>query len=350
VEIRELGTTGIEVDAIGFGTEHLPPDADIIAEIVETAVERGGPRFVDVLQIDPAGDGAYVWDGLGPIIREHRDKLVLACHWGIGYLYDLDSCKRTFPDALAHVGNDFVDVAMMTMVGEPGRTGAWLDDSLAELERYRRDGHIGCIGASVHDVHAAIELVERDAIDVLMFAVNMTQHGDERQQSLYQACAEHGVGLIAMKPYSAGLLLRAGGEPTSIMPLQCLDYVLDQPVATVVPGVRNADELRAALRYETASTAEKDHTSALEAVHRELAGHCVHCRKCMPCAQGIDITAIVAMVGWARSGMQDWMREMYANQRVKPSACDGRGVCMASCDFDVDIVGVMRRAVELFET
>ena len=311
MDCRELGKTGIEVGAIGFGTEHLPPDADTIAEIVETAVD-GGANFIDVLQIDPAGDGAYVWNGLGPMIREHRDTLVLACHWGIGYLYDLDSCKRTFPEALAHVGNGFIDVAMMTMVGEPGRTGAWLD--------------------------------------VLMFAVNMTQQGDERQQSLYQACAEHGVGLIAMKPYSAGLLLRVGGEPTSITPLQCLDYVLRQPVATVVPGVRNADELRAALLYETASAAEKDHTSALEAVHRELAGHCVHCRRCMPCAKGIDITAIVAMVGWARGGVQDGLRGMYANQQVKPSACDGRGVCMASCDFDVDSVGVMRRAVELFET
>jgi len=40
---------------------------------------------------------------------------------------------------------------------------------------------------------------------------------------------------------------------------------------------------------------------------------------------------------------------MYANQAVKPSVCDGQGACMEACDFDVDIVGVMRRAVELFE-
>jgi len=142
VRQRELGRTGIHVGEIGFGTEHLPPDREVIAEIVETGV-MGGATFIDILQTDPAGDGAYVWDGLGPAIREHREKLALACHWGIGYRYDLDYCRETFPEALARVGNDFVDVAMMTMVGEPGRTGAWLDDSLAELERYRRDGQIG---------------------------------------------------------------------------------------------------------------------------------------------------------------------------------------------------------------
>jgi len=339
----------MEVSEIGFGTEHLPPDADTIAEIVETAVEAGA-SFIDVLQTDPAGDGAYVWDGLDPMIREHRSQLVIACHWGIGYRYDLDYCKETFPEALARVGNNFIDVAMMTMVGEPGRTGAWLDESLRELERYKRDGHIGCIGASMHDVRTATELVASDVIDVLMFAVSMTQHGDERQLALYHACAEHGVGLIAMKPFSAGLLLQADGESTSITPLQCLDYVLAQPVSTVVPGVKSADEMRTALRYLAVSNEEKDHRPALPKIHRELVGQCVHCRQCMPCAQGIDITSIVATVNWAHGGVQDWLKAMYAAQPVKPSACDGQGICMEQCDFGVDIVGVMQRAVELFES
>jgi len=347
MEYRELGTTGIKVSSIGFGTEHLPPQPEVMAEILDVAMEAGA-TFVDVLQIDPEGDGAYIWDGLGPLLREHREKLVLSCHWGIGYLYDLDSCRRTFPQALKHMGNDYVDVAMMTMVGEPGRTWDWLDASLKELERYKRDGHVGCIAASMHDVGAVLDVVGSDAIDVLMFAVNMTQHGDERLHALYRACDDHGVGLIAMKPFSAGLLLSVDGQPTSISPLQCLDYVLGQPVATVVPGVRNADEMRASLRYIEASEEERDHKPALTHVHRELAGHCVHCRKCMPCSQGIDITSIIAMVNWARDGVQDWLRGMYSGQRVKPAACNECGDCMSSCAFDVDIVGVMHRAEELF--
>ena len=351
MKTRELGRTGIAVSEIGFGTEHLPPDAGVIGEIVETAIE-GDATFLDVLQIDPAGDGAYVWDGLGPLIREHREKLVLACHWGIGYLYDLDSCKRTFPEALGHVGNDFIDVAMMTMVGEPGRTGSWLDASLRELESYKSQGQIGCIAASVHDVNLATELAKGGTIDALMLAINMTQFDDERLPELYHACNEGGIGLIAMKPYSAGLLLRVDGKPTSITPAQCLDYVLGQPVSTVVPGVRNADELRAALAFYGTPEAKRDHHKALPTLYRSLAGHCVHCRRCMPCSKGIPITSVIAIVNWAREGVQDWLRSMYKALPVKPSACDGCddcGDCMEACAFDVDVVGVMRQAVELFE-
>lgn len=348
MEYRELGRTGIRVSAIGLGTEHFPMEPEVQAEILAVATEAGA-NFIDVLQIDPAGDGAYIWNGLGPLIREYREQLVLSCHWGIGYLYDLENCKRTFPEALKHVGNDYIDVAMMTMVGEPGRTGAWLDASLKELTNYKNAGQIGCIAAAMHDVDVAIDIVKRDAIDALMFAVNLTQANDERQQALYRACAEHEVGLIAMKPFSAGLLLQVEGQPTSVSPLQCLDYVLQQPVATVVPGVRSADEMRASLRYFDVPSSERDHTPALETVYQELAGHCVHCRKCMPCPVGIDITSIVAMVGWAKEGVQDWIKGMYANQQVKPLACNECNACMEACAFEVDIIGVMRRATELFE-
>jgi len=346
---RKLGTTGIQVGEIGFGTEHLPPDAGTIREIIEVAIE-GGVNFIDVLQIDPAGDGAYVWDGLGPLIRERRDRFVLACHWGIGYRFGLDDCKRTFPVALRAVGNDVIDVAMMTMVGEPGRTGDWLDLSLRELETYKRDGHVRAIAASVHDVDVATGLARSGSVDALMYYVNMTQYDDARQQTLYEACREKGVGLIAMKPYSAGLLLRVNGEPTSITPLQCLDYVLSQPVTTVVPGIKNAQELHGALAYYDVADDKRDHRPALERVRRELAGHCVYCRACMPCPAGIDITSILSIVNWARGGVQDWLRGMYDGQAVKPSACSECEACTDACGFDVDVMGTMRKAVDLFES
>jgi len=66
-------------------------------------------------------------------------------------------------------------------------------------------------------------------------------------------------------------------------------------------------------------------------------------------AKGLNITAIIAWVNWARGGVQDWQQGIYAGLPVKPTVCDGCGECMEPCDFDVDIVGTMRKAVDLFE-
>ncbi len=65
------------------------------------------------------------------------------------------------------------------------------------------------------------------------------------RKELYHACAVHGVGVVAMKPYAAGLLLTEG-NPSSIVltPVQCVNYALTQPaVCTVVPGCKNITEM-----------------------------------------------------------------------------------------------------------
>ena len=348
MKYRSLGKTGIEVSEIGIGTEHFPADKEIMAEILAVAVESG-LSFIDILQTDPAGDGAYIWNGLGPLIKKYRDKLVLAAHWGIGYNYDLSYCRQTFPEALSQAGNEYIDVAMMTMVGESGREDEWIEESLKDLSRYQERGHIGCIGASAHDISAAIKLVKSGMLDVLMFTVNMTQSGDTQHQELYQACIENEVGLIAMKSYSAGLLLNVESKPTTITPVQCLSYVLSQPVSTTAVGIKNADELRAALGYCSATTSEKDYQPALDNLHQELAGHCVYCNHCLPCEEGINITSVVSINNWAKWGVQDWLEGMYSALPVKPTACIGQGDCMERCAFDVDIIGKMRHVVAVFE-
>jgi predicted aldo/keto reductase-like oxidoreductase len=312
------------------------------------AVESG-VNFIDILQTDPAGDGAYVWNGLGPLVKQYRDKLVLAAHWGIGYQYDLPYCRKTFPEALAQVGNGFIDIALMTMVGESGREDEWIEESLQELRQYKEKGQIGCLGGSAHDLSTALKLVTSGVLDVLMFTVNMTQAGEPQHQALYQACLENEVGLIAMKSYSASLLLKVAGQPTTITPVQCLSYVLSQPVSTIAVGVKNGDELRAALAYCEATRSEKDYQPALDNLHQELAGHCVYCNHCLPCEEGINITSVISINNWAKWGVQDWLEGMYAALPVKPSACIGQGDCVERCAFEVDIVGKMRHVEAVFE-
>jgi len=348
MEYRQLGRTGLEVGVIGLGTEHLLRQRETMDEVLRTAVEAG-VNYVDLLYIEATGSDADFWDNFGPVLRPHRHQLVLAAHWGSGGArYELDYCQRCFEEVLACLGNDYADVAILTMVDEQKKWDGWAQKSIEHLRRYQERGHLGYIGLSGHEVPIALQAVNSGLIDVLMFGINMLRHGEE-EKALIQACVDRGVGLVVMKPYFGGTLLFVDGQPTPITPVQCLAYVLSLPVSTTVPGVKNAAEMRATLRYCQATEAEKDYRPALANVHEYLEGHCVYCNHCLPCPQDINIATTILSTDWAQGGLNDELRAAYASLPVKASACTECGDCLARCPFDVDVIARMHQAVEVFE-
>jgi len=202
---------------------------------------------------------------------------------------------------------------------------------------------------SGHTASTATRAINSGLIDVLMFPINIIQHSEEESKALCQACVEQNVGLVAMKPYYGGRLLFTGGKLTGITPSQCLAYVLSQPVSTTVPGVRNAEELRATLYYLEATDAEKDY-SQIKDIRSYLAGQCVYCEHCHPCPQKINIARTIWLVDQTQEGITRELRSAYSKRRTKASECSECGVCMERCPFDVDVISKMRKAAELFET
>jgi predicted aldo/keto reductase-like oxidoreductase len=173
--------------------------------------------------------------------------------------------------------------------------------------------------------------------------------------ALLETCAEHQVGVVAMKPYYGGRLLTTEGRPTGITPAQCLHYVLSQPIATAVPGARNADQMRQAPRYLEASVEEKRSAPLHEELVDRLRGQCVLCKHCLPCPQGIPIPNVITYLEYVEfrghgPDHERANRAWYAALPVKASECIECEVCVERCPFDVDIIGKMHRAVEVFET
>jgi predicted aldo/keto reductase-like oxidoreductase len=349
MEHRTLGRTGLEVGVIGLGTEHLYQNKETMDAVLGMAVDAG-VNYVDLLYIDPNGDDARFWDSFGPALRRYRDELVLAVHWGGGPRYDLAYCQRTFADVLASVGNGYAEVAMMTMVDEPDRWGGWVNESLGHLRRYQEQGQVGVIGGSAHNTAMAIKAVNSGLLDVLMFPVNMLGHDDQKNRTLYQACVDRGVGLVAMKPYHGGTLLSVNGSPSGITPAQCLEYVFSlSAIATAVPGPKTAEEYRATLHYLEAAGQEKDYRPLITALHNRLAGQCVYCDHCLPCPEGIAVGGIIWHVDQARGGLTDGLKAGYAGFDVKASECTECGLCVERCPFEVDVIAKMHEATQLFQ-
>lgn len=69
---------------------------------------------------------------------------------------------------------------------------------------------------------------------------------------LYRRCEMEGVGISVMKAFSGGQLLDAKASPfgRALTEYQCIQYALDKlGVLTVLPGVRNMEDLRRVLGF-----------------------------------------------------------------------------------------------------
>jgi len=348
MEYRMLGRTGLKVGVVGLGTEHMVRSEESMEQVLRMAVDAG-LNYVDLLYADPKGVDAEFWTSFGPVLRPYRGGLVLAAHWGSGGDQGVDHCRRCFDDLLVEIGNGYAEIALLTMVDSEEKWNGWVQESLAILQQYKERGQIGCIGLSGHETSIALKAVNSGQIDMLMFPVSLLAHGEEGDCALHAACVAQGVGLVAMKVYFGGTLLFVDGKPTPITPAQCLAYVLSLPVATAVPGAKNAEEMCQTLHYCEATNEEKDYRPALASVHQVLDGHCVYCRHCLPCPVEIPIDWMILLTDWARSGVTDELRSGYANALVKASACIECGDCLARCPFKVDVIAKMYSAAQLFE-
>jgi len=150
--------------------------------------------------------------------------------------------------------------------------------------RLRDEGLGEIIGISTHELGVVRCAVDHPEISSVMYQVNMANHTLTCRDEVLSYCSEKGVGLVAMKPYAAGNLLKTGRKvkfpdyktgglkaefriPKTITDVKCLQYTLDQPgVNCVVTGSNGIEELESTLRYLSATDDEKDYTSELTAL------------------------------------------------------------------------------------
>ena len=345
MEYRKLGRTGLDVSAIGLGIEHFEPSRETRDTVLRTAVDAG-VTYVDLVYIEPD-----YWDDFGPVLRPYRQYLVGAAHWGWPDRYDMAYCHRCFDHILSHMGNDYVEVGMLTMVDTQTKWRNWGTESVERLLDYKAKGHVGYVGMSSHRPPIAIEAVNSGLIDVLMYPLNLTSYAIEEDMAVCRACAEQDVALVAMKPYHGGRLFLGDGTPSPVTPAQCLHFVLSQPVSTTVPGVKNEAELRATLHYLEATEEEKAYDSIIGDMRRYRTGECTYCNHCLPCPEGIDIgrTNHLSDAGRVGQYITDEILAEYAALEVKASECSECGLCVDRCPYEVDVISKMRQAVEFFE-
>ena len=370
MEYTKLGRTDLDVSVIGIGTEHMRGQPrETVVPTLRAAVE-GGVNYFDIIFAMPEYLGH-----MGEGFRGLRERVLLAAHLGStdkgGQYYKtrtVKRCESSCLDVLRRLETEYVDVLWLHNFNAVNDWDRASRSGFLDLAgRLRDEGKSRFLGISGH-YHGILErAVDSGLVDLIMLPVNLFNHAMPGRSDLLDLCARQNVGVVAMKPFGGGKLLNRRGSlrvpkyqtsgetfqvkiASEVTPAQCLSYVLAQRgVSVALPGVKNEDELAAALHTLEASEAERDFSGLLAGFGRYVEGECTCCNHCLPCPVVIDIGQVNRLLDMTELGLTASLRAAYAALPVKASACTECGACTKRCPFGVDVIPRIHQAVEVFE-
>ena len=280
---RALGSTGVQVSAIGIGGFHLgiPKDAGEATRIVHMALDHGVTFFDNCWDYH---DGESE-NRLGTALQGHREQAFL--------MTKLDgqtkaSAMKQLEDSLRRLKTDTIDLLQMHEViraGDPSRHFAAGGSAEAFLQA-KQQGKIRFIGFTGHkDPHihlAMLDEAKRNGFrfDTVQLPLNVLDHHFNSFEALVlPRLKEEQIGVLGMKPIAAGKALKSG-----VTAQECLRYalgvgsdvtitgcdsvgVLEQALKVVLAYEPLSDGERAALLAKTAPKSDKGELEAYKMTH-----------------------------------------------------------------------------------
>lgn len=349
MEYRVNKKTGDRISVIGLGTGPL---ADASQEEAVEALELACERGINFADLATAGAKAFAY--CGAALAGVRKDMLYQVHFGAnyetgayGWTTDLETVKRQVGWMLEELRTDYVDYGFIHCLDGASDWEAYQSNGVLDyLLDMKKQGVVRHIGLSTHTPELANLVLDTGLVEQLMFSINPGydyQHGDYAKGSagermaLYRRCEAEGVGISVMKPFSGGQLLDGKTSPfgRALTPCQCLQYALDKPgVVTVLPGVRNASDVREALRFLEAGPEERDYSVLGTFAPQEAVGKCVYCNHCQPCPKGLNVGLINKYYDLALAG-DDMAKGHYEKLPLHAGDCVKCGHCESRCPFHV---------------
>lgn len=321
-----LGSTGIVTPQNAFGA--LPIQRVTKEEAVHLLRRAfdGGMTFFDTARAYSDSE-----EKVGAAFEGMRDQVAIATK---SQAKDPVKLAEDLETSLALLKTDHVDIYQLHCVDQCYRPGD--DTGMYEaLEEFKRQGKILHIGITAHKIGVAEEIVASRLYETLQFPLSYLS--SEREEALVRACAEAGMGFIAMKGLAGGLLTNARA---------CMAYMTQFDNVVPIWGIQREAELDQWLGFMGDATPALDDEmrAFIEAERTELTGDfCRGCGYCMPCPMGIAINQCARMsLMLRRAPSEAWLNEHWQAEMDKIKYCVECGQCMTRCPYELPIPQLLK--------
>jgi predicted aldo/keto reductase-like oxidoreductase len=239
---RLLGKTGCEVSQFGLGGEGVLRTHGRMAEAV-AVIHRALDQGVTYCDTSPAYAGSI--DYYGAALGERRNQVFLASKT---HDRTRDGSLRLLDESLKRLRTNRLDLWQLHDLRTPsdlktifGRRGA-----LEALVQARDEGRVRFLGVTGHhDPAILLEAMRQFDFDTVLVALNAADvHRLSFAQTVLVEAARRGMGVIGMKVYAAGTLLRGDARSLPVASSEAMGYVLSLAgVSTVVIGCSSPAEV-----------------------------------------------------------------------------------------------------------
>jgi aryl-alcohol dehydrogenase-like predicted oxidoreductase len=237
---RLLGRTGRKVSQFALGGEGVLRTHGREREAV-AVINRALDQGVTYCDTAPAYAGSL--DYYGAALGERRSQVFLASKT---HDRTRDGSLRLLDQSLERAHTDHLDLWQLHDLRTPadlqmifGKGGA-----LEALIQAREQGRVKYLGLTGHhDPAILLEAMRRFNFDTVLVALNAADtHRLSFAQAVLPEAVRQGMGVIGMKVYAAGVLLRQGAS--SLASAEAMGYVLSlEGTSTVVIGCSSVAEV-----------------------------------------------------------------------------------------------------------
>ena len=314
-----LGTTGITVEKNGFGCLPIQRvSMEQAGHLLRKAFDHG-VRFFDTARAYSDSE-----EKIGRALHDVREQLFLATKTQAKTGEEL---RQQLDTSLRLLQTDYIDIYQFHFAKRCIRPGDGSGLYEAALEA-KQQGKIRHIGITTHRFEVALEAIESGLYETLQFP--FCYLANEKDMAVVEACKKAGMGFIAMKALSGGLITNSAAAYAY---LDQFDHVLP------IWGVQRESELDEFLSYIDAPPVLTDELKGvIERDRAQLQGEfCRGCGYCMPCPAGIEINNCARMSLMIRRAPTDaWTDEQGQERMHKIKDCLNCGACKAKCPYGLD--------------